>query len=500
MVEPRREEEDIPKDDVAQDFYLADTDWEAVIKDKELIKNLRSKGFARPFKIQVDALEYLAPLQGSSTSVIIKSKNGSGKTLAFLLPAIQRAQSHPHSKVAGKFSPQCMIICHNKIVTDQIYEILKWLLPSGMKAAKAVYTVDERPEKNMKKSEQVKEAKAQLARDILPDDSNILLVEYKKTLWEFLEEKLDLGNLNFLAFDEVDFYFNSNSTLGTFQAIDKFFAKRGTGSHGKCCVGLYSATYDKEVAEFRDENIVDSAGKKKYFSYLSGNGAKWSTIDMHEEAKALSNVEIFMIECQDAKTKESVQNAKQKTTGKIIRKLNESGQCVIFSNTREYAKQTSTKIHEEGGNCDYITGSMTKKDADEVLEDFKKRRFPFLFATDIIGRGYDNSAVSSVIMSDLPWIFEKERRKDGNGFIFKRVSLNEDALTHRIGRTGRAGRKGIVIVLVASSHRNDIDSFLRFCKNRDYRCEPIKDSDEGYRDLAVKIKQIFDENEKLYKH
>jgi len=71
---------------------------------------------------------------------------------------------------------------------------------------------------------------------------------------------------------------------------------------------------------------------------------------------------------------------------------------------------------------------MPQKNRDAIIEDFRVGRARQLIATDLIGRGVDVSQVSLVINYDIP--------------------TNKEFYIHRIGRSGRFGRKGVAINLV----------------------------------------------------
>ena len=87
-------------------------------------------------------------------------------------------------------------------------------------------------------------------------------------------------------------------------------------------------------------------------------------------------------------------------------------------------------------------GEMQQKDRDAVMEEFRSGGSRVLIATDIWGRGIDVQQVSLVINYDLP--------------------LNRELYIHRIGRSGRFGRKGVAINFVKSedvSTLKDIENF-----------------------------------------
>ncbi len=119
-----------------------------------------------------------------------------------------------------------------------------------------------------------------------------------------------------------------------------------------------------------------------------------------------------------------------------------AGQSIIYCSS----KKKVTWLTEQLTNAQYpvssIHGEMTQNDRDIVMREFRKGETRVLITTDLLARGIDVQQVSLVINYDLP--------RDKESYI------------HRIGRTGRYGRKGWAINFVMQSDsRNlqDIESF-----------------------------------------
>lgn len=102
--------------------------------------------------------------------------------------------------------------------------------------------------------------------------------------------------------------------------------------------------------------------------------------------------------------------------------------CIIFCRTKDNVDRIGGLMVDKGYPCATLHGGMLQKDRLEVIENFKRGEYRFLVATDVAARGIDIEHITHVINYDVP--VEKE------GYV------------HRIGRTGRAGKKGIAITLV----------------------------------------------------
>lgn len=103
-------------------------------------------------------------------------------------------------------------------------------------------------------------------------------------------------------------------------------------------------------------------------------------------------------------------------------------QAVIFCNTKTKVDWLAQKMKENNFTVSAMHGDMNQTDRDKVMEDFRSGSTRVLIATDIWGRGIDVQQVSLVICYDLP--------------------TNRELYIHRIGRSGRFGRKGVAINFV----------------------------------------------------
>ena len=109
---------------------------------------------------------------------------------------------------------------------------------------------------------------------------------------------------------------------------------------------------------------------------------------------------------------------------------------LIFCRTREGAIILGKQLTKLGFPVDVLQGDLTQKERDTVMRSFKKERTQFLIATDVAARGIDVEGLSFVIHHQLPEQMEY--------------------YTHRSGRTARAGRKGVSIVLIEPRERAKI--------------------------------------------
>uniref|UniRef100_A0A8R1HXM4 RNA helicase n=1 Tax=Caenorhabditis japonica TaxID=281687 RepID=A0A8R1HXM4_CAEJA len=103
-------------------------------------------------------------------------------------------------------------------------------------------------------------------------------------------------------------------------------------------------------------------------------------------------------------------------------------QAVLFCNTRRKVDWLTDKMKEANFTVSSMHGEMEQKDRDEVMKEFRAGNTRVLISTDVWARGLDVPQVSLVINYDLP--------------------NNRELYIHRIGRSGRFGRKGVAINFV----------------------------------------------------
>jgi ATP-dependent RNA helicase len=103
-------------------------------------------------------------------------------------------------------------------------------------------------------------------------------------------------------------------------------------------------------------------------------------------------------------------------------------QAVIFCNTKKKVDWLATKMRESNFTVSAMHGEMPQRERDAIMEEFRSGGSRVLIATDVWGRGLDVQQVSLVINYDLP--------------------NNRELYIHRIGRSGRFGRKGVAINFV----------------------------------------------------
>jgi superfamily II DNA/RNA helicase len=112
------------------------------------------------------------------------------------------------------------------------------------------------------------------------------------------------------------------------------------------------------------------------------------------------------------------------------------GQAMVYCNKRSRVEDLTNYLKKENYSVSMIHGEMQQKERQAVMKQFREGEFRILVSTDITARGIDVQQVSLVINYDVP--------KDSSTYI------------HRIGRSGRYGRKGVAINFALNSDQSKI--------------------------------------------
>ena len=109
----------------------------------------------------------------------------------------------------------------------------------------------------------------------------------------------------------------------------------------------------------------------------------------------------------------------------ILKKEVGDSSALIFTNRRDQTERLSDALYRYGIDCEILSGAVAQNKRQRILADFKEGRCKLVVATDVAGRGIHVDDITHVINFNIP--------------------SQPDDYVHRIGRTGRAGKKGISV-------------------------------------------------------
>ena len=147
---------------------------------------------------------------------------------------------------------------------------------------------------------------------------------------------------------------------------------------------------------------------------------------------------------------------KAETTLRLIRTQGYE-RVMIFCNTKHMCQRLSDDLHRAGLDCECIHGDIRQSQREKTMQRYRDGKLPVLIATDVASRGIDVDDVDCVINFDVP---------DENEYY-----------VHRIGRTGRAKRKGIAWSIIGNfPEKAKLDEIAKYSN---YKITPMVLHDDG---------------------
>ena len=125
---------------------------------------------------------------------------------------------------------------------------------------------------------------------------------------------------------------------------------------------------------------------------------------------------------------------------------------IVFCRTRQETKDVAEKLMKDGYNADALHGELSQAQRDTVMNKFRIKNLQVLVATDVAARGLDVSDLTHVINYNLP--------------------DDVEVYTHRSGRTGRAGKKGVSCVIVHTREGRRLREIERIIK-KEFKHMPV---------------------------
>jgi ATP-dependent RNA helicase DeaD len=200
---------------------------------------------------------------------------------------------------------------------------------------------------------------------------------------------------------------------------------------------------------FRDdiEHILKAVPKERQLLFFSATmpHAIQEIIRRYARDPAWINIEAI---AQNAPQVEQVyfevdRRSKIEALTRII-DVNDFRYGLIFCSTKIMVDELEEHLHARGYAVDRLHGDITQAQRNRVLEKFRNRGFEFLVATDVAARGLD--------IDDLEVVFNYDLPNDAEDY------------THRIGRTGRAGKSGRAFTFVSGRELYKLQGMVRFAK------------------------------------
>lgn len=314
--------------------------WEELKVNSKISSVLRSNGFNFPSPSQNLSLPPII----SGQDVLVRSKNGSGKTLSFLIPILQKIDP-------SKNTLQAIIMVPIRELALQIAKVARVLCKDlNIKSTPLVGGSD-------------------LSNDILRVSSGVhLLIGTPGRILDVLERNLcTIENNAIVVLDEADKLLDTIFYESIYRLLAVLPKKR------QLC--LFSATFPVSTKSFVSNHMKDPK------------------LILVSNEYTLHNISLFY-------AKVSL-DTKLPCLKSLLASL-DFNQCIIYCNKINNVQNLAEKITEMGYSCYFIHSNMSQDERNAVFHNFLKNKCKILVSTDLTTRGTDVKGVNLVINFDLP--------------------------------------------------------------------------------------------------
>jgi ATP-dependent RNA helicase DDX19/DBP5 len=381
--------------------YHSAATFEEIGLSQALLKGVYHMKFNKPSKIQASSLPMILSADGDFKNLIAQGHNGSGKTACFVLAMLSRVDDTSPT-------PQALCVVPTRELARQIQDIVESIgMFTSVTSRLAVSFTD------------AERQAARRNRSGGPITDHIIIGTPGKVVDLLKKRDLNPSTIRILVLDEAD-QMVSQQGMGDQTVRIKKQLPASTQ------VLLFSATYADDVKRLAEKVAPNS-----------------NQITIERATLSLDKIHQYYIDANTASGRFEIIND--------IYDLLQLGQTVVFVQTRKDAQALTTQLRDNKHAVSVLTGGeMTAEERDRVIDEFRQGTTRVLVTTNVLSRGVDVPAVTAVINYDLP-------------YDQTRSNVDPEVYLHRIGRTGRFGRKGIAINLVfdATSRRmvKDLETY-----------------------------------------
>lgn len=230
-------------------------------------------------------------------------------------------------------------------------------------------------------------------------------------LLDLIKQKvLKLGNVKMLIIDEAD----EMLAMGFIDDVELILKELAEEKQ----IALFSATLPQAIQKLANRYLKEPARISVSPEHMTVADTEQRYCRIHEENKLSALTR--MLETEDVS----------------------SG--LIFARTKARAQELADQLIQMGFPSDSLHGDLNQARREQVLNKFRQGQITLMVATDVAARGLDIAGVSHVFNYDVP--------ADAEDYV------------HRIGRTGRAGKKGVAITFLTPKERGRLNQIQAYTK------------------------------------
>jgi ATP-dependent RNA helicase DeaD len=346
---------------------------------------VRAMGFTEATPIQARAI----PPGREGRDVIGQAHTGSGKTVAFGVPIVER--SDPNGPAV-----QALVLCPTRELCVQVHDELTRLgAPRGIRSI-AIFGGEA--------------IKRQL--DLLHTHPQVVVATPGRLLDHCNRRTISLAGVRIAVLDEADRMLD----MGFAPDVERILRQCPTDRQTL----LFSATVPDWVARLSSKYMRDP-----------------ERITVSDTPEIASDIRQLYLQTSWADKVDALSR---------ILDQPDLTMALIFTETKRNADMLEIQLRSRGYNPGLLHGDLSQKDRDRAMQQFKDAHTRSLIATNIAARGLDIDDISHVINFDVP--------------------LTPEDYLHRVGRTGRAGRKGVAVTLITPSEILRLRDVERMARTR----------------------------------
>ena len=372
--------------------------------DKKIINSITGQ-FSDPTPIQ----SITWPIAQNGNNLVGVAETGSGKTLSFLLPAMNHIINQKgRSKV--KEGPIVLIIAPTRELAVQIHTVANdYAKHLGFRTA-CLYG-------GAPRYNQIRE---------LIYGVEMIIATPGRLIDLFQAGKTNFLRTSFVVLDEADRMLD--------MGFEKDLRKILTNIRPDCQTLMWSATWPREIVKLAEEFLKD------YIQIKIGKSENGLSINKRIKQKFIfssnyeknSSFENIIISLENSNSEgEILEEEDMEKNTKYQKKFPKS---IVFTNKKYKCEELVDALRRLGLKCESIHGDKSQSERDYAFKQFKNSQIEVLVATDVAARGLDVNDVKLVINYDFP--------------------NNIEDYVHRIGRTGRSGKTGISYAILTRDDYN----------------------------------------------
>ncbi|KZT11018.1 DEAD-domain-containing protein [Laetiporus sulphureus 93-53] len=388
-----------------------------------LLRSLTLQGFRIPTPIQ--RLSVPALIANPPRDLVGMARTGSGKSLAYMVPLIQRLSGR-HSPT---FGARALILLPSRELALQVLKVGKelargWHAGEGDHAGDGMDADDGKKGQGLRWSLIVGGEGLDEQFEMITQNPDVIIATPGRLLHLIVEMNMDLKSIQYVVFDEADRLFEMGFETALTEILHRLPATRQTL--------LFSATLPKSLVEFAKaglqnpklvrldaESKISPDLKMAFFSVKQAEKDACLLVLLRD----VIGVPLGASKASDEDHDEALdKKGKGKAKARHREHVTAPHQTLVFAATKHHVEYLTNMLISAGYAVSHIYGSLDQAARTQHMERFRRGHTSILVVTDVAARGIDIPVLENVVNYDFP--------QGARVFI------------HRVGRTARAGRPG----------------------------------------------------------